>query len=517
MNLHVSDEKLFSKLRIFQRENLFRFVSCGAVLGRFHFILKPQEGTNLAMIPETAASQSFGYDTWETKDEEVTVNGEDSHGRSIPTRSPFIETTWSDEFHDLLIKIANTKNLTDEEEERYYESLRKLELDFVYTAETWGRVIIEEIFLPVEKKTIKPLESRGTLGGYKYEVRGVFFKFAHEIQYLVNASNAAKVSGHELRACSMIALYALENSDCSLLPPLMALVDFRGFRLLAVSQLPIQGDDSLVYGSNDGGLTIKNSDPRFRDAIEKMGEHFNLAGHLSGIDNQTVVYTGSDIEGHYANDRYYILDLARFFPPEAPLNELESKKEHHSQVRTWNCTQQCPCRSWRNKVEQSLLDDEKYEEKVLDNPRLHKQLRPFLVQQKKETPPLSSDAFSKFQSAFDADESNRRVQEQSDRLRTTYVSRAATYLKHREGDSILYPALFTFSHFLHERGINIRMLGLIFQSIPYSSNWWKIIMIEMIARSFKSVLRRRFRAIARRKRDHDDFPPIRGIWNALKD
>ena len=38
--------------------------------------------------------------------------------------------------------------------------------------------------------------------------------------------------------------------------PLMALVDFRGFRLVAISVLPIS-KKSLIYGSNDAGsLTI---------------------------------------------------------------------------------------------------------------------------------------------------------------------------------------------------------------------------------------------------------------------
>ena len=34
---------------------------------------------------------------------------------------------------------------------------------------------------------------------------------------------------------------------------MMALVDYRGFRLIAMSVLPLQSD-SLIYGSNDAGL-----------------------------------------------------------------------------------------------------------------------------------------------------------------------------------------------------------------------------------------------------------------------
>ncbi len=37
--------------------------------------------------------------------------------------------------------------------------------------------------------------------------------------------------------------------------PLVAIIDFRGFRLIASSWLPIS-KETLVYGSSDGGITI---------------------------------------------------------------------------------------------------------------------------------------------------------------------------------------------------------------------------------------------------------------------
>lgn len=40
--------------------------------------------------------------------------------------------------------------------------------------------------------------------------------------------------------------------------PLMALVDYRGFRLIAMSILPID-KTTLVYGSNDAGCATSNA------------------------------------------------------------------------------------------------------------------------------------------------------------------------------------------------------------------------------------------------------------------
>jgi len=42
----------------------------------------------------------------------------------------------------------------------------------------------------------------------------------------------------------------------------MTLIDYRGFRVVAMTVLPIS-PDTLVYGSVDGGKTVVNKDPHF--------------------------------------------------------------------------------------------------------------------------------------------------------------------------------------------------------------------------------------------------------------
>ena len=53
-----------------------------------------------------------------------------------------------------------------------------LEHDFVYAAETYGRIIISEHCLPDHQKTINPVSVGGVAGGEKYIVSGILFKFA---------------------------------------------------------------------------------------------------------------------------------------------------------------------------------------------------------------------------------------------------------------------------------------------------------------------------------------------------
>jgi hypothetical protein len=43
--------------------------------------------------------------------------------------------------------------------------------DFIHAATTYGKIIISEVYLPAQDKTIRPLHGRGIAGGEKYIVR----------------------------------------------------------------------------------------------------------------------------------------------------------------------------------------------------------------------------------------------------------------------------------------------------------------------------------------------------------
>jgi Clustered mitochondria len=88
------------------------------------------------------------------------------------------------------------------------------------------------------------------IGGDKYIVNSILFKFAVDSNSLFNDNDyaAAKVGGHELKG--LLTYFSLGLTDVHV--PLMALVDYRGFRLIAMAVLPLQGN-TLIYGSNDAG------------------------------------------------------------------------------------------------------------------------------------------------------------------------------------------------------------------------------------------------------------------------
>lgn len=201
--------------------------------------------------------------------------------------------------------------------------------DFLSAAETYGKIIISERYLSNDLKTIKPVDMGGAAGGTKYICRGILFKFsvdtkirgATKLVYMYGGKKpcdekAMKAGGHELKGLEGYFHSGVDALHC----PLMVIIDFRGYRLTAMSTLPI-GTDTLLYGSGDAGKTVKADNVLLNEAMEKAGEHLNLASHLVG---DKMITGPGDIEGHLGRDgRFYVIDYARTFPPEGPPPNLD--------------------------------------------------------------------------------------------------------------------------------------------------------------------------------------------------
>jgi len=229
-------------------------------------------------------------------------------------------TIWNQSYQELIdagiqhMPLASVKRLL------------RLANDFVYTCTTYAQVIVNELNMSIDKKTIKPATHIGGIaGGEKYVVQGAYththadvppharthtrtrvptapfagilFKFCLDPQVSTKGEGvwlyggnrpseekAAKAAGLELQGLSLISSLFLPH----LHQPFMALVrthkphttqthwltrlcdaalfgpkiDFKGFRILATALLPI-GPDTICYGSHDAGKTVHASDPNF--------------------------------------------------------------------------------------------------------------------------------------------------------------------------------------------------------------------------------------------------------------
>jgi hypothetical protein len=78
---------------------------------------------------------------------------------------------------------------------------------------------------------------------------------------------------------------------------------------------------SVVYGSADAGKTVESS-ADIESILKTAAEEFFLIGH---IVKDKLLFCAGDIEVHQrsSDDGYYMLDLARAFPPQCPQTSTE--------------------------------------------------------------------------------------------------------------------------------------------------------------------------------------------------
>jgi len=357
---------------------------------------------------------------------------------------------WNYRFQTIISEILRFQpNTPPAEKINANVALIGLAQDFLYSATSYGKIIISEVYLPDTEKTIKPINIGGVAGGSKYLVRSILFKFALDTEgiYGGNDAAAAKVAGHELKGVQAYFNCSIQG----LCLPLIALVDYRGFRLLAISLLPITRE-TLICGSHDGGRTVLNKDTTFDRKMKHAAGILNIRGHDAGTDpaSRTFIHSAADVEGHLGTDgRYYLVDFSRTFPCEKPRRDITGS-------------------------------------------HLFRLLRPELV---KEFPrPLCSDAFSNFTSA----EYNDEVAAATEHLLNDRIPNLAASLPEMLENSD--KGVLRITEVVHARGVNIRWLGLVFTTLQrdvadsaLKRKCLKLVLLEMMARVIKQDIRRRLR------------------------
>lgn len=120
-----------------------------------------------------------------------------------------------------------------------------------------------------------------------------------------------KAAAHELKG-----LKAYINCDIQNLHfPLLALIDYKGWRVIASSILPID-NTTLIYGSEDGGRTFHDDSNEMREKMIQAAKIINIKGHFLEVldSNPITLYSCFDIEGHQGKDgRFYIVKLFFLF------------------------------------------------------------------------------------------------------------------------------------------------------------------------------------------------------------
>lgn len=351
--------------------------------------------------------------------------------------------TWNEAFQQAI----DMPDLNDNMKQERAETIAQIAQDFVSTAIMFGKIIISEVFLDDANKTIKASAGfGGNAGGEKYLFNGILFKFAVDWKGIYTSDEyAMKAAAHELKGLEQF----LDFSP-GIRVPLMCLIDYLGFRLIALSLLPIN-DTTLVYGSDNAGHSVASQDPEGH--MKRAGQVLNLKEHVAGQKEgfTATVSFPADIEGHIGTDkRFYVLDLARLMPPTAP-----SKSQASSQY-------------------------------------LFRLFRPEFVRGYKH--PLSPDAFSNFDKCDPQKDINRK--EIVDAT-AALLEQIAVKVGNMETTCVFNDRTkpSQFIDMIHKAGANLRYLPAVCtRAGPYLRTF---VMLEMIARGIKTHLREVLRRAVR--------------------
>ena len=178
-------------------------------------------------------------------------------------------------------------------------------------------------------------------------LRSILFKIAKDVliaqgHYLYGGKDphdhsAMKAAAHELLGASHYYDF-FDSINLPIIPTLQTIVDYKGFRIVALPLLPIS-KETIIYGSCDAGVTVHNEDPVAAELMKQAAIHLHLAEHLV---RGKALWTAGDVEVHRARDgRMFLLDLARCFPPEnvsfalqvAPDTSFRSTTVFHRMLR----------------------------------------------------------------------------------------------------------------------------------------------------------------------------------------
>lgn len=242
---------------------------------------------------------------------------------------------WNARFQQLIAGLQHSSGGEEHHKQRS-RALRELAREFASASVAVCTRIVEELFLPNEQKTVPSIITTGVAGGVKYLHDGIFVKMASRDWKRIYGGDAYSIKAASQELVSTMAYLDLRVADLHF--PLMALVEWRGHAFLCQSIIPIDPvrATTLVHGSGDAGIMIRNSNSKVQEKLRLCAERLNLEPHevvSRDRSHYRLLNCAADVEAHVGLDgRIYIIDTARAFPPAAP-----RKNEPRSGARYLYC------------------------------------------------------------------------------------------------------------------------------------------------------------------------------------
>lgn len=337
---------------------------------------------------------------------------------------------------------------------------------FIRKACLTARVILSELGLSADQKSIQPTSSPA--GDTIYIRDGMILKLSQDIElgtnhYLYGGSSpnnerSSKASSAHVRGANAYFSLFFEY-HLPVVVPIEVILDFNGYRLIAMPLLPLKGG-RLVYGSEDGGQTIHNDEPSVDQLVRFAAKHLHLCGHE--LPNGKTTYAAGDVEVHIGSDgRLYMLGLGRALPPEA--SNLVSGLENVDSAVFFRMLR----------------------------PELCLHLKQKYIKQPSKFPPLNPDALSKWGSCSQAKD-HINVENATKYLLEERIDQLVEHLDQGTDTSHI-------SAIFHQWGVPMRHMSLVRNKAHDIIK--KRLLREMVQRSSKYLLREELRGASDVKKD----------------
>jgi hypothetical protein len=211
-----------------------------------------------------------------------------------------------------------TPGFPRDERSRIFDALRNM---FVEAGKEFSRQLVDESYLPVERRTLKPDRAfGGVAGGKKFRKGNQLFKFAQDVEWSPghwvyggdrrDDRAAMKSAGHEIKATQAL----IDAGMMQLNYPLMAAFTYRTKRVLCMSLLPVKGKATLIQGKDDAKDAVRVPPEHVEAIMATMGANLRIAKSCKPGEE---IYGPWDMEIHQGEDGLlYMIDAARLMPPE---------------------------------------------------------------------------------------------------------------------------------------------------------------------------------------------------------
>ncbi|KAL4562037.1 hypothetical protein LXL04_034226 [Taraxacum kok-saghyz] len=361
-----------------------------------------------------------------------------------------------------------------------------------------------------------------------------------------NVNGAAESAADEAQlAESEQATYASSNNDLKgtkayqeadvpgLYNLAMAIVDYRGHRVVAQSVLPgiLQGDksDSLLYGSVDNGKKICwNQD--FHAKVLEASKRLRVKEHtvVDGSGNVFQIAAPVECKGIVgSDDRHYLLDLMRVTPRDANYTGTNSKFcILRPELITAFCQKAEAAKISKTKRETQetlpLTDSSKVEEQDAKSPDTKpeqdsEEVKTVVEESGSKTADVADDirfnpnVFTEFKLAGSPEEI--AADEESVRKVSSYLKEAVLPKFIQDLCTLEVSPMdgHTLTEALHAHGINVRYIGKVAEGTKHLPHLWDLCSNEITVRCAKHILKDMLRDTA----DHDIGPAVAHFFNCL--